>query len=172
MKKDIHPAYQECEIRCTCGNVIQTRSTRKEIAIAVCGRCHPFYTGKQKYVDTAGRIEKFQKKFALSDAQGIESIAEKQKRAQREAAAKAKAQVIEMAVAALPKKRKRPAPGEGEEEEEALKPFDALAGSDRPRRGAPGRGRSAGKGKPKGKEGSTPRAKGESKAGGEAPEKE
>ena len=64
MKVDIHPKYQESEIRCACGNVIKTRSTRSVILLGICNACHPFYTGKLKYVDTAGRIEKFQKKFA------------------------------------------------------------------------------------------------------------
>ncbi len=173
MKKEIHPVYQDCEIRCTCGNIIQTRSTRKEITIAICGRCHPFYTGKQKYVDTAGRIEKFQKKFALSEAQSIEGIAAKQQRAQREAETKAKSQMVEMAVAAMPKKRKRPEPAEGEEKRETLKPFDALAGSERSRRGAPGRGRGAGKGRPKTKAGGAagPKGQGGDKSG-EAAKKE
>ena len=64
MKKDIHPDYNEAIIKCACGNVIQTRSTLKEIHVEVCSQCHGFYTGKQKLVDSAGRVEKFQKKYA------------------------------------------------------------------------------------------------------------
>ena len=64
IKKDIHPAYDEAIIKCACGSVIQTRSTRKEIHVEVCSQCHGFYTGKQKLVDSAGRVEKFQKKYA------------------------------------------------------------------------------------------------------------
>jgi large subunit ribosomal protein L31 len=64
MKKDIHPKYQETKIRCACGNVIETGSTRDNIAVEICSHCHPFFTGKQKLVDTAGRIERFRKKYA------------------------------------------------------------------------------------------------------------
>jgi len=64
MKKEIHPKYVETTVRCGCGNTFQTRSTVAELAIDICSSCHPFYTGKLKYIDTAGRIEKFQNKFA------------------------------------------------------------------------------------------------------------
>ncbi|MBI4388368.1 MAG: 50S ribosomal protein L31 [Candidatus Omnitrophica bacterium] len=63
MKKDIHPEYTAAVIRCTCGNVIETKSTKKEINVEICSACHPFFTGQQKLIDTAGRIEKFAKKF-------------------------------------------------------------------------------------------------------------
>ena len=63
MKEGIHPNYQPAKIVCACGNVIQTRSTRPEIHVELCSSCHPFYTGKQKLVDTAGRVERFRKKF-------------------------------------------------------------------------------------------------------------
>jgi len=63
MKKDIHPTYQVVKVRCGCGNPFATRSPAKEIHAESCSMCHPFYTGKQKFVDTAGRIERFQKKF-------------------------------------------------------------------------------------------------------------
>ncbi|MDO8942142.1 MAG: 50S ribosomal protein L31 [Desulfobacterales bacterium] len=64
MKKDIHPKYEETKIRCACGNVIETGSTRDNISVEICSNCHPFFTGKQKLVDTAGRIERFRKKYA------------------------------------------------------------------------------------------------------------
>jgi large subunit ribosomal protein L31 len=64
MKEGIHPKYQETTVTCGCGNTFQTRSVRSELKIDICNECHPFYTGKLKYVDTAGRIDKFQKKFA------------------------------------------------------------------------------------------------------------
>lgn len=64
MKSDIHPNYQETKVHCGCGNEFTTRSTRKELKVDICSQCHPFYTGKLKFVDTAGRIDKFQKKFA------------------------------------------------------------------------------------------------------------
>jgi len=65
MKKGIHPEYQECTVICACGNTFKTRSTKKEIRVEICSQCHPFFTGKQKIVDTAGRVEKFRKKYAL-----------------------------------------------------------------------------------------------------------
>jgi large subunit ribosomal protein L31 len=69
MKADIHPRYEAVEIRCACGNVIQTRSTRKgPIIIGICNACHPFYTGTQKFVDTAGRVDKFQQRLAKTQA--------------------------------------------------------------------------------------------------------
>ncbi len=64
MKKDIHPAYTDIKATCSCGNVIETRSTvGKDIHLDICSACHPFYTGQQKIMDTAGRIDKFNKRF-------------------------------------------------------------------------------------------------------------
>lgn len=63
MKKDIHPKYDDISVRCGCGNTFNTRSTAKEIHAEICSMCHPFYTGKQKFVDTAGRIDRFTKKY-------------------------------------------------------------------------------------------------------------
>ena len=63
MKPDIHPEYVECRITCTCGAVYNTRSTRREIHVEICAGCHPFFTGKQRFVDTAGRVEKFRRKY-------------------------------------------------------------------------------------------------------------
>lgn len=65
MKDGIHPNYQETTIKCACGNVIKTRSTKKDINVEICSKCHPFYTGKQKLVDTAGRVDRFKKRFNL-----------------------------------------------------------------------------------------------------------
>lgn len=67
MKKDIHPNYVEATITCACGNVIQTRSTEKDIKVEICSACHPFFTGKQKLVDTAGRIDRFKKRYSIKD---------------------------------------------------------------------------------------------------------
>jgi large subunit ribosomal protein L31 len=64
MKSGIHPQYVETKVSCGCGNTFQTRSTRPELRVDICSACHPFYTGKLKFVDTAGRIEKFKKKFS------------------------------------------------------------------------------------------------------------
>ncbi len=63
MKKGIHPDYKETTITCACGEVIHTRSTRQNLRIEICSKCHPFFTGKQKLVDTARRIDKFRKKY-------------------------------------------------------------------------------------------------------------
>jgi large subunit ribosomal protein L31 len=64
MKEGIHPTYTECAVSCACGNKFVTRSTRSELKLEICSACHPFFTGKVKMIDTAGRIEKFQKKYA------------------------------------------------------------------------------------------------------------
>ncbi len=63
MKPGIHPKYEESKVTCACGETFMTRSTRKDIHIEICSACHPFFTGKQKLVDTAGRIERFQRKY-------------------------------------------------------------------------------------------------------------
>ncbi len=64
MKEGIHPQYKEATITCVCGNVIETKSTKKDIKIEICSNCHPFITGKQKIMDTAGRVERFKKRYA------------------------------------------------------------------------------------------------------------
>lgn len=64
MKKDIHPEYVECEIVCACGSKVTTRAIEPSIHLDICSACHPFYTGKQKLIDTAGRIEKFNRRYA------------------------------------------------------------------------------------------------------------
>ncbi len=63
MKSGIHPEYHEVEVRCACGNTFKTRSTQKELRLEICSACHPFYTGKQKLVDTAGMVEKFERRY-------------------------------------------------------------------------------------------------------------
>jgi len=63
MKADIHPEYKEINVRCACGSTFTTCSSGGDVQVDICSACHPFYTGKQKFVDTAGRVEKFQKKF-------------------------------------------------------------------------------------------------------------
>lgn len=69
MKKDIHPKYEETQIKCACGNIIETRSTVKDLQIEICSSCHPFFTGKEKLVDTAGRVERFNKKYGINKKQ-------------------------------------------------------------------------------------------------------
>ncbi len=67
MKKDIHPKYEKAIISCACGNSFETGSTKKNMKIEICSVCHPFFTGKQKIVDTAGRVDRFNKKYNLSN---------------------------------------------------------------------------------------------------------
>jgi len=69
MKKDIHPEYVETSIKCACGNEIEVGSTRTDIKVEICSSCHPFFTGKQKLIDTAGRIERFRRKYAKCQKQ-------------------------------------------------------------------------------------------------------
>lgn len=65
MKEGTHPDYKQTQIKCACGNVIETGSTKEDIRIEICSACHPFYTGKQKLVDTGGRVDKFRKRYGL-----------------------------------------------------------------------------------------------------------
>jgi large subunit ribosomal protein L31 len=67
MKDGIHPKYQEATVECACGAVIKTRSTRGSFKIDICSKCHPFFTGKQKLVDSAGRVERFRRKYGLTE---------------------------------------------------------------------------------------------------------
>lgn len=68
MKADIHPKYIDCQVTCGCGNTFKTRATVKELRIEICGVCHPFYSGKQKFVDSAGRVDRFVKKYGATTA--------------------------------------------------------------------------------------------------------
>ena len=63
MKKDIHPSFEKATITCACGNVIETRSTKGDLKVEICSKCHPFFTGKQILVDTGGRVDRFKKRF-------------------------------------------------------------------------------------------------------------
>jgi large subunit ribosomal protein L31 len=65
MKEKIHPEYIDATITCACGEIIQTKSTKSNIRVEICSKCHPFFTGKQKFIDTAGRVEKFIKKYKI-----------------------------------------------------------------------------------------------------------
>ena len=80
MKDKIHPKYVDAEIRCACGNVIKTRSTKSTIIVGICNVCHPFYTGQQKFVDTAGRVDKFQQRLAKTQAAQAEQATKKKKK--------------------------------------------------------------------------------------------
>ena len=69
MKPEIHPKYQDVPVHCACGETWTTRSTRKELRLEICSKCHPFFTGKQKLVDSAGRIDRFQQRYAKRQPQ-------------------------------------------------------------------------------------------------------
>lgn len=67
MKDGIHPTYEDAKVRCACGENFVTGSTKKELHVEICSKCHPFFTGKQKLIDTGGRVERFKKKFGIKD---------------------------------------------------------------------------------------------------------
>ena len=67
MKENIHPQYEKATIKCACGNVIETRTTKGDLNVEICSKCHPFFTGKQKLVDTSGRVDLFKKRYGLKD---------------------------------------------------------------------------------------------------------
>ena len=69
MKEGIHPTYNEVEVRCACGNTFRTRSTKTELHLEICSACHPFFTGRQKLIDTEGRVERFNKKFGTQTSE-------------------------------------------------------------------------------------------------------
>ena len=73
MKTEIHPTYEQAHVRCTCGNEFITRATRAELHVEVCSNCHPFYTGRQKLMDTGGRVERFQRRIAKGRLQSAQS---------------------------------------------------------------------------------------------------
>ena len=81
MKPDIHPEYVVATVHCSCGNTFTTRSTRPELRVEICSNCHPFYTGKQKLVDTGGRVERFQRRYAKQ--QTDQAVAMKEREASR-----------------------------------------------------------------------------------------
>jgi len=69
VKEGIHPAYKEVEVRCACGNTFKTKSTKNELHLEICSACHPFFTGRQKLIDTEGRVERFSKKFGAQTSE-------------------------------------------------------------------------------------------------------
>ena len=84
MKDGIHPKYVEASVTCGCGETFKTRSTKESIQVEICSKCHPFYTGKQKFVDTAGRVEKFQRKFKWDEAATKKMLRRKSKKEDEE----------------------------------------------------------------------------------------
>jgi large subunit ribosomal protein L31 len=87
MKPDVHPVYPPARISCACGNVVETRSTRGSFSVEICSNCHPFFTGKYKLVDTAGRVERFRKKYEATNAAKAAAGAAKPAAAKAEAPA-------------------------------------------------------------------------------------
>lgn len=77
MKPEIHPKYEKSEVKCACGSVFETRSTKPKILIEICSKCHPFYTGKKKLIDTTGRVERFEKLMAKKKPRKVKAKAEK-----------------------------------------------------------------------------------------------
>lgn len=92
MKKGIHPEYQDAVFRCACGNEIHTRSTEPELRVEICAACHPFFTGKQKLIDSAGRVERFMKKYGDKGVSTGKKPAKRSKKAAAPTAKKAKAE--------------------------------------------------------------------------------
>ena len=101
MKSNIHPKYEMVTVTCGCGETFATRSTKSKIAVEICSKCHPYYTGKQKFVDTAGRVEKFQKKYNWDKTRADKAAKEAVKEAAKEA----------VKVAAKEAAKKEPEPG-------------------------------------------------------------
>jgi large subunit ribosomal protein L31 len=75
VKAGIHPDYHEVEVRCACGNTFKTRSTKKDLHLEICNQCHPFFTGRQKLIDTEGRVERFTKRFGKQTTAGVREAA-------------------------------------------------------------------------------------------------
>ncbi len=91
MKPGIHPKYAEVEVRCACGNTFKTKSTKNELHLEICNNCHPFFTGRQKLIDTEGRVERFTKRFGAQTAEGRKTAAKAAKDAKSAKATKGKA---------------------------------------------------------------------------------
>ena len=90
MKKDIHPTYHKTKVECACGAVFSVGATKNKMSVEICSNCHPFYTGKQKLVDTAGRVEKFQKRTEAATTKAKVHTSKKQKLAKKAATKAAK----------------------------------------------------------------------------------
>jgi large subunit ribosomal protein L31 len=91
VKPGIHPKYQEVEVRCACGNTFKTKSTKTELHLEICSNCHPFFTGRQKLIDTEGRVERFTKRFGAQSAEARKTATKAAKATKAEKAAKGKA---------------------------------------------------------------------------------
>jgi large subunit ribosomal protein L31 len=110
MKKGIHPPYKRTTIKCVCGHIIETRSTMGgTLTIEICSNCHPFFTGKQKLIDTAGRVERFRRKYGLDDAGRAKTEAKAEAKAEAKVEGKVEAKA-EAAAQATPKAKAKPKP--------------------------------------------------------------
>ena len=134
MKQGIHPNYVECTVRCTCGNTWTTRATKSEMTIDLCDKCHPFYTGQQKLVDTGGRVQRFADKFGGAAAAQLKKAEEAKaakaaKVAEQEAARKAakEAKAAEKAKRAAEYAKKAEAEAAKKAAEEAAAPAEEAA---------------------------------------------
>ena len=101
MKDGIHPNYVDCTVTCGCGNSFQTRSSRPTLAVEICSSCHPFYSGKQRFVDTEGRVEKFKQRFAWTEEKKQETAGKKKKAGKHE--------VLFQTASKIPSKKKKAA---------------------------------------------------------------
>jgi len=97
VKEGIHPKYQEVEVRCACGNTFKTRSTKPELHLEICSACHPFFTGRQKLIDTEGRVERFTKKFGVQTSEQRKTAAKAVKATKAATTASAKKKTIKSA---------------------------------------------------------------------------
>jgi large subunit ribosomal protein L31 len=105
MKTGIHPEYVESTVLCACGNTFQTRSTKPSIRLEICSSCHPFFTGRQKFVDTAGRVERFQKRFAKTGGETVKKkISASMAKGQKPSLTKKKMKILSSAPIVIPKK--------------------------------------------------------------------
>src|ERR1700690_4144319 len=104
MKPGIHPEYVACTVSCACGNTFETHSTRPSIKLEICSNCHPFFTGRQKFVDTAGRVERFQKRFAKTGGETIKKkVTVKAAKGQSSSLSKKKMKILRSAPIVIPK---------------------------------------------------------------------
>ena len=108
MKKEIHPDYVECAVSCACGNEFATRATVPQLKLDICSNCHPFYTGKQKFVDTAGRVEKFQRRYNWSARLAKLTGQEQEEQGEAEAGAEGEAAVAVAEASAEPEATPEP----------------------------------------------------------------
>jgi len=122
MKDGIHPNYQQVTVGCACGNSFVTRSTAKQIRLEICSQCHPFYTGRQKLLDTAGRVERFEKRYAST---GGKTVARKPVARKAAAPAKTGAKKAEKVLRSTPKPGLKAKPAKGEKPKAAKAPAKA-----------------------------------------------